>query len=216
MERKDVGKVPDYLKKRQEEAAQAKREAARPKSPQAPAGYRKVGDEERQATLGVLRQRKAEVEKAQRNLPFKIETLGQKAREKELNDRASHIDKLLGMFGKPVVFIPADAEPISASVPPLAPEPDSGGPTRGGGGYNDAEKPAARAMRGGGVSEVMGQQSSRDARDVGAAELGRRARAGMPWENQDLGGPASQGRAAPRTEVKVAAPPGGHSNFQLG
>jgi len=235
IERKDVGKVPAYLKQRQEEMAQAKREAARPKSPQAPAGYRKVGDDERQATLDVLRQRKAEVEKAQRNLPFKIETLGQKTREKELNDRHSHIEKLLGMFGKPVVFIPADAEPISASVPPLAPDRDLGGRT---GGYNDAEPSAIRATRGGhsedadevasrradaarrgrgggGMSEVMQRPSSREAREVGGAELGRRA-PGMPWENQDFGGPAPQGRAAPRTEVKVAAPPGGHSSFQFG
>lgn len=162
VDRKDVGKVPAYLRKRQEEMAEAKQQAARPASPQPPPGYRKVPEEERQETLQVLKTRKTEVEKAQRSLPFKIETLGQKQREKDLSDRMAHIEKLHGMFCKPLVFVPADAGCIANSVPPLGPD-----------------APTATC-------------------------------ADAPWEHP------SAGARAVHTKVKVAAPPGGHSSFELG
>lgn len=220
IDRKDVGKVPAYLKRRNEEMAEEKRIANRPPSPQAPAGYRKVPEHEKQATLDVLRQRRKEVEAGQRNLPFKIETPGQKQREKDLADRLAHLDKLLGMFAQPVVFIPADAEPIAVSVPPL-PQGLQGRPTRER--ENDPScpevvpqvVPQVRSGREaeGGLAEAGVRVPSRESR--ARANADRRAQAGMmaPWDR----GPSSPSvRSDIRTEVKVAAPPGGKSSLSLG
>lgn len=113
VEQRELGRVPKYLEKRKVELAEAKRIAERPLSPQPPPGYRRVKEEERSATLKLLQSRKSEVEKAHAGLPFKIETPGQRRREKNIDDRLKHIDRLLAMFGQALVFIPADAEPIA-------------------------------------------------------------------------------------------------------
>mmetsp|Transcript_30575 Transcript_30575/g.55716 ORF Transcript_30575/g.55716 Transcript_30575/m.55716 type:complete len:364 (+) Transcript_30575:88-1179(+) len=205
LERKNVGKVPGYLKKRNEEMAEAKRIAARPPSPQPPPGYRKVAEPEKQATLEVLRRRRQEVEKAQRQLPLKIVTVGQKKREKDLTDRLSHLDKLLSMFGQPTVFIPADAEPIADSLPPLDPagsdldEVDGesfqvGALPRGRSGGGDREAPAPRPIS-------RERRSRPDAYGCSHA----------PWEQ--MAGPSKQRPL--RTGVQVAAPPGGNSSVSL-
>lgn len=227
VDRKDVGKVPAYLRRRQEEMAEEKRRAARPASPQAPPGYRKVPESEKQATLEVLRQRKKEVETAQRNLPFKIETAGQKQREKDLNDRLAHLDKLLGMFGQRVVFIPADAEPIATSIPALrqdeghvvqAPfaqqEAKASREPRGrSGGCDTAEavslRPSSREGRAS-TPQAAERQPSRENRARAVADRRAQARDMMPWD---------KGSATPvaiKTGVQVSAPPGGRSSLSLG
>uniref|UniRef100_A0A7S4QZJ6 Enkurin domain-containing protein n=1 Tax=Alexandrium monilatum TaxID=311494 RepID=A0A7S4QZJ6_9DINO len=219
VERKDVGKVPAYLKRRQEEMAEAKRQAERPVSPQPPPGYRKVDEAEKQGTLDVLRQRKAEVEKAQRNLPFKIETVGQKNRESDLSNRMAHIDKLMGMFSQPRVFIPVDAEPIAVSIPPLAGASPAADREDGG-----AAAGAQRGRNGGGMREAMQRpssgedpqrrQPSRESRAAANAERRRQNSIIHPWE-QDSPGAATAASSPVKTGVQVAAPPGGKSNFSF-
>jgi hypothetical protein len=224
VDRKDVGKVPAYLRRRQEEMAEDKRRAQRPPSPQAPPGYRKVPDSEKEATLGVLRQRRKEVEVAQRNLPFKIETPGQVKREKDLSDRLAHLDKLLGMFGQPVVFIPADAEPIATTVPPL-PSGLAGRPTRErDGSAEDGNENQAPLRGGGGMAEVMNRpssreaiprQSSREGRARALAERRVQASEPAPWDKGPIGHSPSS-RSNIHTGVQVMAPPGGKSSLNLG
>jgi len=218
VDRKDVGKVPAYLKKRQEEMAEQKRQAARPVSPKAPPGHRKVSEDEKLSALENLRKRRAETERAQNSLPFKIETLGQKQREKELADRIAHIDKLLSMFSKPIVFVPADADNLANAVPPLASAPPDLAVARvpddigvAGAMYGDVGRSScgpSGELRGRGAH----RPSSREARAAASAERRVHAGAAAPWD-QDFGG-ADGGRQL-RTEVKVAAPPGGVSNFQF-
>lgn len=226
VEHKGVGKVPRYLQRRRVELAEQKRLAARTPSPQPPPGFRKVDEPERQGTLAVLNQRKAEAEKAHRHLPFKIETAGQKQREKELVNRIAHIEKLLGMFAKPVVFVPFDAEPISVSTPPL--ETDSldeiSRPVAGRQSEVSHCCPSSAAMR-----EALQCPSSRDVPSGGGgSERGSRVQApvpgserrrrvlgggGLPWEQEFI--EASAPVKSIKTSVQVMAPPGGKSNLQF-
>mmetsp|Transcript_119038 Transcript_119038/g.337460 ORF Transcript_119038/g.337460 Transcript_119038/m.337460 type:complete len:351 (+) Transcript_119038:87-1139(+) len=215
VERKDVGKVPAYLQKRNQEAAEAKERAARPVSPKPPAGFRKVGDAEKQSTIDVLKQRRAEVEKAQRALPFRIETPGQQKREKDLGDRAAHIDKLLGMFNKPTVFVPADTGSIADSIPPLA-------PACGGG---DSPSSKARGNVGDGMREAMQRPNSRGSGNSNQQSRANRAAAlsaervqaghGAPWDHAPRSNDGASAHSGVSSGVRIAAPPGGKSSLQL-
>jgi len=227
VERNDVGKVPAYLKKRNEEVAEQKREAARPKTPQPPPGYRKVDEPEKNATLAVLRSRKQEVVKAQQALPFNIETMGQKQREKDLATRMEHVDKLIDMFSKPTVFIPLDAESIAKTIPPLAP---ASSPSCGRADEDGAKAAGTnqRSRVGPGMADVMmppGRPSSgnsgaprlpsRESRAAASAERRQRDGEAAPWDREESA-PRRREQQEIKTGVQVVAPPGGKSSMNLG
>lgn len=109
---REPGKVPVYLKRRQAEMAEERRRAAAPPSVVAPPGFRLVPEAERLISLDVLRKRREEVEAALQRLPFRIETAGQRKREKEALEQLAHMDRLLMMFGNVHVFVPEDVPPL--------------------------------------------------------------------------------------------------------
>lgn len=112
-QRSALGKVPAFLKRRKAELEEEKRLAALPPEPTPPPGYRRIADGERLKMLETLRKRRTEVESQIRALPLRIETLGQRRREEDLDKHVAQLEKMLVMFNKPVVFVPADSEPIS-------------------------------------------------------------------------------------------------------
>merc|ERR1719316_242128 len=114
--------LPVYLRRRKRELSEERRKAAEPPEPEPPPGYRRVGAEEQQQAIETLSRRREIVVKSQDKLPMRIETIGQRQRERELKDRLIHLDKLIAMFSKPVVFVPADSEPI-CDFPAQAPAP---------------------------------------------------------------------------------------------
>lgn len=136
--RKDRGdRVPTYLRQRQAEAAEERRRAAMPPAPVAPPGYRLVPEEERLSTVEALARERRVAEVSLNSLPFKIETAGQRRREKEAKDRLAHVEKLEAMFNKREVYVPEDAEPLAVMPSRQPPSPKSQMPTLGGGPRSD-------------------------------------------------------------------------------
>lgn len=193
VDRKDVGKVPAYLKRRQEEVAEQKRLDALPTQPKPPPGYRRVDEEEKEESLSVLRGRRKEAVKQQEQLPFCIETPGQKKREQELKDRIAHLDKLIGMFSKPTVFFPADADSIAKTFPVQQDSPSvRRSPSPGGGG-------ACAAMYGGPAPVSHRSNSPRSGASLAS-----------------IGGIGGRQKQPLHTGVQIVAPPGGKSSLSLG
>jgi hypothetical protein len=189
VDRKDVGKVPAYLKKRQEDAAEQKRLDALPTQPKPPPGYRRVDEEEKEESLSVLRGRRKEAVKQQEQLPFNIETPGQKKREQELKDRIAHLDKLISMFSKPTVFFPEDADSIAKTFPVQQDSPS----------VRRSPSPG-----GGGVSAAL----------YGAAPVSHRSNS--PRSGASLASVGGRQKQPLHTGVQIVAPPGGKSSLSLG
>lgn len=114
--------LPVYLRRRKRELSAERRRASEPPEPEPPPGYRRVGAEEQQQAIETLNRRRDVVIKSQDKLPFRIETIGQRQREKELKERLHYLDRLIVMFSKKIVFVPSDSEPI-CDLPAPDPSP---------------------------------------------------------------------------------------------
>jgi len=100
------GKVPDYLvdRKKELEREEIAREVACQR-PDVPAGYKMLPEAERQETLATLQKKLQEAEAAFQKLPFKIETVGQKKREADLQKTIKECEAAIKVFSKPKVLV---------------------------------------------------------------------------------------------------------------
>jgi len=100
------GKVPDYLvdRKKELEREEMAREAAGQRS-EVPPGYKMLPESERQETLATLQKKLQEAEAAFQKLPFKIETVGQKKREADLQKTIKECEAAIKVFSKPKVLV---------------------------------------------------------------------------------------------------------------
>mmetsp|Transcript_30481 Transcript_30481/g.55258 ORF Transcript_30481/g.55258 Transcript_30481/m.55258 type:complete len:237 (+) Transcript_30481:69-779(+) len=105
---KDAAGVPLYLQKMKNERQEKQRlEDQQRNQPRVPAGYRIVPADEVKETLDLLQKKHKELETQFRNLPLKIETDGQKQRQKALMSKIADSEKAIAMFSKPTVMVEA-------------------------------------------------------------------------------------------------------------
>jgi len=109
VQKKDYGKVPDYLIQRrlQKERAEQK-ELEDIEAAKIPKGMRKMTDEERQHTLSILAENRIQILQQIKNLPLVIETPSMRRREAVLNKQINECEKNIALFSKPTVFIALD------------------------------------------------------------------------------------------------------------
>eukprot|EP00931_Biecheleriopsis_adriatica_P103066 TRINITY_DN77954_c0_g1_i1.p1 TRINITY_DN77954_c0_g1~~TRINITY_DN77954_c0_g1_i1.p1 ORF type:complete len:288 (-),score=70.62 TRINITY_DN77954_c0_g1_i1:94-885(-) len=105
---KDEKGCPAYLRKMKQEREEKQREEMESRSkPQVPAGYRVMPASEVQETLGALKKKHLDLEAEYRRLPLKLETEGQKQRQKAVLDKIQQSEKAMELFSRPVVMVEA-------------------------------------------------------------------------------------------------------------
>ena len=103
------GRVPLYLQQRKAEAEEKRERAREEKAARAvPAGMRRVGEEEREATLARLRQSRDEAERQVMRLPLRCETVSRRRQKEEAEHRLQDIEDAIALFSKKVVYITLD------------------------------------------------------------------------------------------------------------
>ena len=105
-EKENYGKLPRYLLQRKLQLAEEyekRREGER--MALAPPGTRIMPEDERLATLDMLQQNKAEVEKHLKHLPFVVETPSQVKAKTNLENRLKEIEEAERLFSRPIVYV---------------------------------------------------------------------------------------------------------------
>jgi len=103
---KDAGGRPAYLQKiKANLAEEQQRQIDEKNKPKIPPGYRQMPDDERVQTLEALQKKREELEKVFQNLPLKIETDGQKRRQKTVLEKIKETDAGIATFSQQSVLV---------------------------------------------------------------------------------------------------------------
>eukprot|EP01084_Bolivina_argentea_P252740 424314_1 len=104
--KKDYGKVPDYIIQRKLEAVELEqKKMEEEEARKIPDGMRIMTEEERSETLKLLQQNKLKLIDSIKMLPLVIETPSMKKYESNLNKQLTEIEKTIIIFQKPTVFV---------------------------------------------------------------------------------------------------------------
>lgn len=105
----EFGKVPKYLEDRKARWAEEEEERRRRMpDPNCPPGMCLMSEEERRETLETLEQSREEALHQLRKLPFVIETPMMRKKQEYLEGKLREIDRALGIFSKPKVYVALD------------------------------------------------------------------------------------------------------------
>jgi len=100
------GQVPEYLQQRKQQWAQEKEEAKRrAPDPNCPKGMKLMPEDERVATLEVLKASREEAMNQLSRMPFILETPSAKRKHSELEMKLKEIEAALQLFSKQKVYI---------------------------------------------------------------------------------------------------------------
>ena len=107
--KKDYGKVPEYIIQRKLEREELEmKKMEEEEASKIPQGMRKMSNEERLETLSILEENKNKVIESIKNLPLVIETPSMIRYQSQLNDKLKQIEQTMKIFRKQTVFVAMD------------------------------------------------------------------------------------------------------------
>lgn len=107
-DRKGFGAVPNYLHGRKEElAAEYESQRLAAMELEVPQGMRILPEEERLATMDILKTNRDDVETKLQSMPFIVEIPSQITFKANLENRLKEIEEAERLFSRPVVYVKA-------------------------------------------------------------------------------------------------------------